>query len=134
MVNGNSDFASLNGVSAIGYRDLMGESLNRKQRTRSKVWGSETSLDSHDLESSEMSDGSESSSSSACSPSRNPNVLRDLNAIRNNLGGTKTLKPSKSSGFLCGLMMQKKTTMTTPDLPQSEKSFEVSRESPDMER
>ncbi|KAL0547775.1 hypothetical protein IC582_012200 [Cucumis melo] len=134
MVNGNSDFASLNGVSAIGYRDLMGESLNRRRRTRSKVWGSETSLESHDPESSEISDGSESSSSSACSPSGKPNVLRDLNAIRN-LGGTKTLKPSKSSGFLCGLVMQKKTTTTTTsDLRGSQKSFKVTTGTPDMER
>ncbi|XP_038877998.1 uncharacterized protein LOC120070201 [Benincasa hispida] len=132
MVTENSDLASLNGVSAIGYRDLMGESFNRRRRTKSKVWGSEISLESHDAESPEMSDGSESSSSSACSPSEKSNVLRDLNGIRN-LGGTKTLKPSKSTGFLCGLVMQKKTT-AADDLPRSGKSFKVSRGSADMER
>lgn len=131
MVNENSDIASLNGVSAIGYRDLMGKSLNRRRMTKSKIWGSEIALDSHDTESAEMSDGSESSSSSACSPSGKSNVLRDLNGVRN-FGGTKTLKSSKSSGLLCGLVMQKKTT--TADLPPSEKSFKVSRGSLDMER
>ncbi|KAG6582658.1 hypothetical protein SDJN02_20932, partial [Cucurbita argyrosperma subsp. argyrosperma] len=130
MVNENSDFASLNGVSAIGYRDLMGESFNRRRRKKSKAGDSEISVESHDAESLDMSDGSESSSSSFSSPTR-PNVLRDVNGVRN-LGATKTLNQSSSSGFLCGLAMQRKTTMA--DLPPSEKSLKVSRESPGMER
>ena len=138
MVNENSDFASLNGVPAIGYRDLMGEGFDRRRRRKkkSKARDSEISAGSHDAELLDSSDGNESTcSSSSSSLSAKSNLVSDLNGFRKGAeaGEAKTLKASKRSGFLCGLVIHRKTRMGD-DIPPLEKNIKVFRGSPDMER
>ena len=76
MVIDDSDFAQLNGASAIGYRDLMGESIGRRQRrpprdlkksiSMEEVRNGENSCgDSGDL----SSDGADSTTSSSSAAS-----------------------------------------------------------------
>ncbi|KAG7028560.1 hypothetical protein SDJN02_09741, partial [Cucurbita argyrosperma subsp. argyrosperma] len=141
MVNENSDFASLNGVPAIGYRDLMGEGFDRRRRRKkkSKARDSEISAGSHDAELLDSSDGNESTCSSSSSSSAKSNLVSDLNGFRKaaeaeaEAGEAKTLKASKRSGFLCGLVIHRKTRMGD-DIPPLEKNIKVFRGSPDMER
>ncbi|XP_002511946.2 uncharacterized protein LOC8286712 [Ricinus communis] len=114
MVIDGSDFATLNGASAIGYRDLMGEKQRRRRRpprdlkksvSMEEVGNAENSCgESGDL-SSDGADSTTSSSSSAAST-----ALKDWNSVRN-LAGNHLRSSSDGGGFFCGLMKQRRLTM-----------------------
>ncbi|XP_015888837.2 uncharacterized protein LOC107423736 [Ziziphus jujuba] len=110
MVMDRSDFPALRNISAISYRDLMGKSHRHKRgKDRRRESEKENSCggfsDRSFAESPACSDSSESSTSSSSAAST---ALKDWNSIRD-VAGNKSLKNSSyASGFLCGLLLQRK--------------------------
>ncbi|XP_050235942.1 uncharacterized protein LOC126685982 [Mercurialis annua] len=114
-VSDGSDYATFNTASAIGFRDLMGESIGRRRRqlpprdlkksvSMDEVGGGENSCcDSGDF----SSDGADSTTSSSSASST---ALKDWNTVRN-LAGNHFRSSSDGGGFFCGLLKQKKLTM-----------------------
>ncbi|KAI9110089.1 hypothetical protein K1719_019130 [Acacia pycnantha] len=107
MVLEGSDFPSLNGISAIGYRDLMGEKFHhrgkhsddkKKSKPKHADELSSESCENSCADSVDLSDDTESTTSSSSSAST---ALKDWNGVRE-LAGNKGLK---SPGFLCGLLL-----------------------------
>ncbi|XP_057980496.1 uncharacterized protein LOC131166185 [Malania oleifera] len=110
MVINASDFGALTKASAIGYRDLMGESRRRRsfsrRRTRSEQFLSMESLDNISCaDSADYSDGADSSTSSSSSAST---ALKEWNGIRENM-------KSDRLGLLCGLPLQRKIHLSPSD-------------------
>ncbi|XP_010251574.1 PREDICTED: uncharacterized protein LOC104593437 [Nelumbo nucifera] len=109
VIKNRTDFAALNGFSAIGYRDLMGKNRprqsDRQSRQPSKTNKSsfeESCQHSRGDYSGEYSDDSESAASS--STSTTSTVLTDLNG-RREVSGKMDEKSSDGGGvrLLCGL-------------------------------
>ncbi|GJZ88167.1 C2 calcium-dependent membrane-targeting protein [Tanacetum coccineum] len=130
----SSDFAAFNGMSAVCFRDLIGEKDNdemakSKKRERRMSWhlsrnGSKRSersekssgADSCEFprcDSVEFSDGNESTTSSSTSSVNG--ALKDLNVGRSgNLAGKKEGK-SDGGGLMCGLMLQRRFSFCPSD-------------------
>jgi hypothetical protein len=109
-----SDFPALDGRSAIGYREQVGESERRRRRRESWAYGdghSVASCENSCAESGDISDGGGSSTSSSSSAST---VLKDWNGVRE-LAGTKGLRASDGAGLLCGLLVQRKFGFSPSD-------------------
>lgn len=110
MIINGSDFTALTGMSAIGYRDLMGESFRRRRRDRRKRAGKAEeplggeSCENSCADSADFSDGAESTASSSSAASTS--VLKDLNGVRE-VAGPRELR-SDGGGFFCGFPFQKK--------------------------
>lgn len=108
IINDNSDFATLNGVPAIDYRDLMGESINRRRRRDSKksismeedAHGENSCGDSGDL-----SDGDDSTTSSSSAAST---ALKDWNGVIDLVGTNNLRSSSDNEGLFCGLLFQRR--------------------------
>ncbi|KAI4355168.1 hypothetical protein L6164_003966 [Bauhinia variegata] len=130
MVLDGSGFPSMNRASAIGYHNLMGEKiqhsgkrddLRRKSFPISKD-GDETSSKSSGFcenslsESGDISDGTESSTSSSST------VLGDWNGVREMVGS----KGLKSPGLLCGLLTQRRirTSSSNPNTSPEARNVE----------
>lgn len=115
MVMECSDFPALSNISAISYRDLMGKGhrLKRRKDQRRESENSCGYFSDHSFaESPAYSDSSESSTSSSSAAST---ALKDWNSIRH-VAGIKSLKNSSSaSGFLCGLLVQRKVHLRPCD-------------------
>ncbi|OVA01883.1 C2 calcium-dependent membrane targeting [Macleaya cordata] len=114
MING-SDFSALTGVSAIGYRDLMGE--NRRKRRRNPASGEDRS-GINSCENRSCGDSAEYSSdadSSCSSSSTNSNVLKDLNGKREMAGNKERSSSLDGAGSLCGLGFQRKIHLSPSD-------------------
>ncbi|XP_020213375.1 uncharacterized protein LOC109797678 [Cajanus cajan] len=98
MVMDGSGFPALEKISAIGYRDLMGEKIQQLRKKTAKeeevVWSESCT---------EEGEGEGESSSSSCSPKTT--ALKDWNGVRE-LAGNKELTIS-ASGFLCCLVTQR---------------------------
>lgn len=118
MLLEDSDFPALNGISAIGYRDLMGgkehhhrgKRHNDRKMSKSKQ-GDEVSSKSCEnscADSVDLSDGADSTTSSSSSTST---ALKDWNGVRE-LAGSKAVK---SPGFLCGLLTQRRIHLCPSD-------------------
>lgn len=97
MIDGSGLGSSLSGVSAIGYRDLMGKNRRKKHQrgfsdmsSGSGSWGGESA---------DFSDGTESTASTSSST-----VLKELNGEREMAGR----KEEGEGMILCGLGFQKK--------------------------
>lgn len=111
-----SNFPALEGRSAIGYREQVGEKERRRRRRESWAYGdgiSVASCENSCAESEDISDGGESTTSSSSSAS---NVLKDWNGVRE-LAGTKGLSASDGAGLVCGLLMQRKFSFSPSDEP-----------------
>jgi hypothetical protein len=111
-----SDFPALEGRSAIGYREQVGENERRRRRRESWTYGdglSVASCENSCAESEDISDGGESTTSSSSSAS---NVLKDWNGIQE-LAGTKGLSASNGAGLLCGLLIQRNISFNPSDEP-----------------
>ncbi|GAB4844544.1 hypothetical protein Ancab_037926 [Ancistrocladus abbreviatus] len=131
MVITRSDFAGLTGISAIGYRDLMGKkSFNTKKKTehgrehegseaqKSDGYSVDGSCAGSCADSAEFSDGFESTASATSSsnasratPSFSPRILKELNGMEE-VAGTKD---DHGGGVLCGLGFQKKVHISASD-------------------
>lgn len=112
MVIDGSEFAALTGMSAIGYRDLMGESLHRRRKEppRRRMEKTEDCSGGESCENSCCdSDGTDSTTSSSSTAST---VLKELNGLREMAG--KGLK-SSNAGYLCGLVTQRKIHLSPSD-------------------
>ncbi|KAL2345868.1 hypothetical protein Fmac_007153 [Flemingia macrophylla] len=93
MVMDASGFPALEKISAIGFRDLMGEKMRKKVATKEEeVVSSDSCTDE--------GEGESSTASSSSSP-----ALKDWNGVRE-LAGNKELTIS-ASGFLCCLVTQR---------------------------
>ncbi|CAH1443545.1 uncharacterized protein LOC111876793 [Lactuca sativa] len=122
-----SDFAAFNGMSAVCFRDLIGEKENddKRRRERRLSWhpsrdGSKRSqrssgAESCDSPSVEFSDGNDSTTSSSSS-SLTTAAFKDLNGVRSTVqvAGKKNLK-SDGGGLLCGLMLQRRFSYCPSD-------------------
>ncbi|KAF5745970.1 hypothetical protein HS088_TW06G00135 [Tripterygium wilfordii] len=122
MLISSSDFVSLDGVSAIGYRDLMGKGRRRLSRRDNRRKPSNSlSMDlsgenphfTADSDSIDSSDGADSTTSSSSTAST---ALRDWNGVRD-LAGTNLMRSSSAAcGLsLCGLLCQSKVGFGTLD-------------------
>ncbi|KAK7332786.1 hypothetical protein VNO80_29541 [Phaseolus coccineus] len=100
MVMEGSGFPALDKISAIGYRDLMGENIQQRRRKTAE----EEALSSESCENSCTEEGEGESSTASSSSSPRTVTLRDWNGVRE-LAGNKTLTMS-ASGFLCCLVSQ----------------------------
>ncbi|KAI4369857.1 hypothetical protein MLD38_018257 [Melastoma candidum] len=119
MLIDGSDFHALKGATAIGYRDLMGETIRgskkrdreRRDRKRKQVVALPKGETDPSLESCEtscgdsgyFSDGCDSTTSSSSTAST---VLKDWNGMRE-LAGKSMKVGGGGAGFLCGLLLQK---------------------------
>lgn len=101
MVMDGSGFPALEKISAIGYRDLMGEKI---QHRRKKTIPEEEVLSSESCENSwtEEGEGESSTASSSSSPRTTAAALKDWNGVRE-LAGNKSVAMT-ASGFLCCLV------------------------------
>ncbi|XP_071735915.1 uncharacterized protein [Rutidosis leptorrhynchoides] len=133
----SSDFAALNGMSAVCFRDLIGESENDdkeqqrlRRRERRMSWhptvlsrnGSKRNDRSSEAESCdfpmndpvEFSDGNESTASSSSSVSTA--AFKEVNGVRltSQTEGKKELK-SDGGGLLCGLMLHRRFSFCPSD-------------------
>ncbi|XP_021683396.1 uncharacterized protein LOC110667010 [Hevea brasiliensis] len=108
IINDGSDFATLNGASAIGYRDLMGESihhLRHRDLKKSISMEEDTHGENSCGDSGDFSDGADSTTSSSSAAST---ALKDWNGLRD-LAGTNHLRSSSDDGGLfCGLLLQRR--------------------------
>ncbi|KNA08442.1 hypothetical protein SOVF_162480 [Spinacia oleracea] len=105
--------SSLAGVSAIGYRDFMGESHQRRKHRRG-VSDQSSESESCGGDSVDYSDGSESTDSSTSGS----NILKELNGRREMAG-----KCNGEGMILCGLGFQKKIQRRPSD--QDIKDFDA---------
>lgn len=108
IVNDCCDFATLNGASAIGYRDLMGESVRRRRRPDSKKSTSieeDAHGDNSCGESGDLSDGADSTTSSSSAAST---ALKDWNGVRDLAGSNHLRSSSDGGGLFCGLLVQRR--------------------------
>ncbi|KAJ6390590.1 hypothetical protein OIU77_024744 [Salix suchowensis] len=106
-VIGGSDFWALHGASAIGYRDLVGESQHRRRKERQRDTKSSVGEDVNYScgESGDLSDGTDSTTSSSSTAST---VLKDWNRVGDFTGTNLVRSSSDSGGLLCGLLMQRR--------------------------
>lgn len=127
MVLEGSDFPALDGISAIGYRDLMGEKAHNrgkqyddKKKSKSKHADelSSESCENSCADSMDLSDDAKSSTSSSSSAST---ALKDWNGVRE-LAGNKGLK---SPGFLCGLLTQRRFHLSSTNLYMSSETGDM---------
>jgi len=102
-----SDFWALHGASAIGFRDLMGESIRRRRKERQRDTKSSVGEDvNHSCgESGDLSDGTDSTTSSSSTAST---VLKDWNRVGDFAGTNLVRSSSDGGGLLCGLLMQRR--------------------------
>ncbi|CAK8544875.1 unnamed protein product [Lathyrus sativus] len=115
MVVDGSGFPALEKISAIGYRDLMGEKITDRRRKlpepklKVAVAGEEVSSESCDNDTcgTESVDETESSTSSS---SPKTTALQDWNGVRE-LAGNKGLA---GAGFLCCLVAQRSVHSLSP--------------------
>lgn len=123
-----SDFDIFNGSSAVSFRKLMGDEIekekdaDRRRRRRLSRVGSKRSEQSSggescdfDLSSMDLSDGTESTTSSSSTAS---NALKEWNGVRTELAGKlKEMKPEGvgGGGLLCGLLLQRKIRFCPSD-------------------
>ncbi|TKY61305.1 BON1-associated protein 2 [Spatholobus suberectus] len=109
MVMDGSGFPALEKISAIGYRDLMGEKIqHRRKKTPEEKPKEEEVLSSESCENScaEEGEGESSTASSSSSPrTTTTTALKDWNGVRE-LAGNKGLTVT-ASGFLCCLVTQR---------------------------
>lgn len=107
MIDG-SGIESLAGVSAIGYRDLMGKT--RRRRHRRGLSDVSSGSESCGGDSVDFSDGTESTGSTS---STSTTVLKELNGL-----GQREMAGKKGDGegiILCGLGFQKKMHVSLSD-------------------
>lgn len=106
-VIGGSDFWALHGASAIGYRDLVGESQHRRRKERQRDTKSSVGEDVNYScgESGDLSDGTDSTTSSSSTAST---VLKDWNRVGDFAGTNLVRSSSDGGGLLCGLLMQRR--------------------------
>ncbi|GLT84697.1 hypothetical protein SLE2022_029140 [Rubroshorea leprosula] len=126
MVINGSDFAALSGVSAIGYRDFMQESL-RGRRRRASFKKSKSTVDEYLSrassensfgDSGDQSDGGESTTSSSSTAST---ALKEWNGrIRYFPPKTNHLRSSSDgAGILCGLLPNRRASLCPSDLARA---------------
>ncbi|KAF5196134.1 Calcium-dependent lipid-binding (CaLB domain) family protein [Thalictrum thalictroides] len=111
MVINGSDFPVLTGISAIGYRDLMGENSRKHQKSRRKTIKREEFTDENSCGNSSCGDtgdysDADSSCSSTTTTTTTSTVLKDWNGRRDITMMSKDR--SDGSGLLCGLGFQRK--------------------------
>ncbi|CAK7348785.1 unnamed protein product [Dovyalis caffra] len=102
-----SDFSALNVASAIGFRDLMGESIRRQRKERRRDTKNSVGEDVNYCcgESGDLSDGNDSTTSSSSTAST---VLKDWNTVKDFAGANLVRSSSDGGGLLCGLLMQRR--------------------------
>ncbi|KHN43132.1 hypothetical protein glysoja_001715 [Glycine soja] len=109
MVMDGSGFPALEKISALGYRDLMGEKIHQRRRKtpeeKSKETKEEEVLSSESWENSCTEEGEGESSTASSSSSPRTTALKDWNGVKE-LAGNKGLAMS-ASGFLCCLVTQR---------------------------
>ncbi|XP_004494776.1 uncharacterized protein [Cicer arietinum] len=117
MVIDGSGFPALEKISAIGYRDLMGEKLKHRRRKllepklkEAVIAGEEGSSESCDNCYAESVDETESTSTTSSSSSPKTTALKEWNGVRE-MAGNKGLA---GSGFLCCLVAQRSVHSLTP--------------------
>ncbi|PIA49217.1 hypothetical protein AQUCO_01300214v1 [Aquilegia coerulea] len=109
MVINGSDFSVLTGMSAIGYRDLMGENCRKRQKSRRKMSREEFTDENSCGNSScgDIGDYSDADSSCSSTTTTTSTVLKDWNGRRDITSLSKD-RSSDGSGLLCGLGFQRK--------------------------
>ncbi|RDX75473.1 hypothetical protein CR513_44634, partial [Mucuna pruriens] len=108
MVIDGSGFPALEKISAIGFRDLMGDNLQyRRKKTPEEKSKEEEMFSSESCDNSCTEEGEGEGESSTASSSSSPRTtaLKDWNGVRE-LAGNKGLTMS-ASGFLCCLVNQR---------------------------
>ncbi|KAJ1414673.1 C2 domain [Sesbania bispinosa] len=119
MVIEGSSFPAPDNISAIGYRDLMGEKLQSRRRKNPELKskeavGEEVSSESCENSCTDSMDGAESSTTSSSSSPRTT-ALKDWNGVRElAVNGDKGLT---ASGFLCCLVAQRSVHCLSPSNP-----------------
>ncbi|KAL4567029.1 hypothetical protein LXL04_022600 [Taraxacum kok-saghyz] len=125
-VHNSSDFASLTGISAICFRDLMGklnknfnQSRDRRVSRHLSHVGSKTTEQSSESESCNLSceesvcfsDETDSTTSTTSSSTTATTAFKDSNGVRSNLlvAGKKERK-SDGASLLCGLTLQRRSS------------------------
>ncbi|KDP28538.1 hypothetical protein JCGZ_14309 [Jatropha curcas] len=105
VISDGSDFASFNGVSAISYRDLVGENNRRRRRCDLKK-STSTVEDGHGEnfcgDSGDISDGADSTTSSSSAAST---ALKDWNGVRDSV---HLRSSSDGGGLFCGLLLHRR--------------------------
>lgn len=97
----SSDYAILDKVSAVSFRDLMEKKESEARRLRRlSLGGLRRSQQSSGGEFCDLSDGADSTTSSSSTAST---AMKELNLLRELVGKTKGVK-SDGAGLLCGLM------------------------------
>lgn len=129
MVIEGSDFPALKGISAIGYRDLMGGKSHHRgkrhddrKKSKSKI-GEEVSSESCEnscADSVDLSDGADSSTSSSSSTST---ALKDWNGVRE----LAESSGAKAPGFLCCLLTQRRIhlSLSNPNMSSGTRDVEM---------
>ncbi|XP_051132594.1 uncharacterized protein LOC127252458 [Andrographis paniculata] len=108
----SSDYAILDKLSAVSFRELMKKKESEAHRLRRlSRGGSRRSQPSSGGESCDLSDGADSSTSSSSTAST---ALKEWNSVRETAGKMKGAK-SDGSGLLCGLVTPRKIPFCPPD-------------------
>ncbi|KAI3449233.1 hypothetical protein Pfo_005898 [Paulownia fortunei] len=108
----SSDYAILEKVSAVSFRDLMEKKERESRRLRRlSRGGSRRSQQSSGGDSCDLSDGADSTTSSSSTAST---ALKEWNCVREMAGKMKGAK-SDGGGLLCGLKMQRKIPFCPSD-------------------
>lgn len=116
MIDG-SGFPALGKISAIGYRDLMGEKLQHRRRKTPEAKLKEALAVTEEVSSESCenycTESVDEASSSTTSSSSSPRTtaLKDWNGVRE-LAGNKGL--TTASGFLCCLVAHKSVHCLAP--------------------
>ncbi|KAF8379639.1 hypothetical protein HHK36_029082 [Tetracentron sinense] len=115
MVINGSDFAALTEISAIGYRDLMGENRRRHRDRRGRPPKREQypGGDSCEHSCGDSGEYSDDATSSTSSSSATSTTLKDWNGMRE-MAGKKDVKLD-GGGLLCGLGFQRKIHLSPSD-------------------
>ncbi|KAK7285831.1 hypothetical protein RJT34_20613 [Clitoria ternatea] len=109
MVVEGSGFPALEKISAMGFRDLMGETIQqRRKKTAKETVAEEASSESCENCLTEEGEG-ESSSTASSSSSPKTTALKDWNGVRE-LAGKKELTMS-GSGLLCCLVAHRSVSV-----------------------
>ncbi|KAJ4830413.1 hypothetical protein Tsubulata_018090 [Turnera subulata] len=112
VLDGSGDFAALNGASAIGFRDLMGEGSRRRGRGDSRSFMPVDEEEAGEEEEVDASDGTDSTTSSSSTAST---ALKDWNRVRDLAGKNLGRSASEGGGFFCGLFMKGRIPMCLSD-------------------
>jgi len=114
MVVAGSGFPALEKISAIGYRDLMGEKIKNRRKKLLEQKSEEVTMAGEEASSESCDNQSvdeEGSTTTSSTSSPKTTALKEWNGVRELAAGNKGLA---GSGFLCCLVAQRSVTSLAP--------------------